>query len=158
MSEIGEMRGHYFEEFEIGDTVVTAEHVVTAEEIMAFARLSGDDNPMHTDPEYTKTHMFGQPVAHGLLILSIASGLAWQLGFMRHTALAFRDLEWKFSRPVFIGDRIRVKAEVIQRKAIRRLGGGAVIFEIKVLNQDDDVVQRGKWNVLVKSKVRRGES
>ncbi len=151
MSEARKERGRYFEEFELGDTMVTQEHVVTEEEIMAFARLTGDDNPLHTDHEYTKTHMFGQPVAHGLLVLSIASGLSWQLGFMQETVLAFRSLEWKFSRPVFIGDRIRVKVEVYQRKAMPRLGGGAVIFDVKVLNQDDDVVQRGKWNVLVKS-------
>jgi 3-hydroxybutyryl-CoA dehydratase len=152
VSETGNEQGRYFEEFEIGDAMVTAEHVVTEEEILAFARLSGDDNPMHSDPEYAKTHMFGQQVAHGLLILSIALGLAWRLGFMRETVLAFRSLEWKFSLPVFIGDRIRVKATVYQRKAMSRLGGGAVIFDAKVLNQDDDVVQRGKWNVLVKSK------
>jgi len=145
-------RGRYFEEFELGDVMVTEEYVVTEEGIMAFARLTGDDNPMHTDPDYAKTHMFGQRVAHGLLVLSVASGLAWRLGFMQDTVLAFRDLEWKFSRPVFIGDRIRVRAEVHQRKAMSRLGGGAVIFDIRVLNQDDDVVQRGKWNVLVKSK------
>ena len=151
MSEARKERGRYFEEFELGDTMVTQEHVVTEEEIVAFARLTGDDNPLHTDHEYTKTHMFGQPVAHGLLVLSIASGLSWQLGFMQETVLAFRSLEWKFSRPVFIGDRIRVKVEVYQRKAMPRLGGGAVIFDVKVLNQDDDVVQRGKWNVLVKS-------
>lgn len=151
MSETRE-RGRYFEEFELGDTMVTEEHLVTEKEILAFARLSGDDNPMHSDPEYAKTHMFGQQVAHGLLILSIASGLAWQLGFMRETVLAFRSLEWKFSRPVFIGDRIRVRAEVHQRKAMRRLGGGSVTFEIKVLNQNDDIVQRGQWNVLVASK------
>lgn len=152
MSKTENEQGRYFEEFEIGDAMVTAEHVVTEEEILAFARLSGDDNPMHSDPEYAKTHMFGQQVAHGLLILSIASGLAWQLGFMQETVLAFRSLEWKFSRPVFIGDRIRVKATVYQRKAMPRLDGGAVVFDVKVLNQDDDVVQRGKWNVLVKSK------
>lgn len=151
MSEARKERGRYFEEFELGDTMVTQEHVVTEEEIVAFARLTGDNNPLHTDHEYTKTHMFGQPVAHGLLVLSIASGLSWQLGFMQETVLAFRGLEWKFSRPVFIGDRIRVKVEVYQRKAMPRLGGGAVIFDVKVLNQDDDVVQRGKWNVLVKS-------
>ena len=107
--------------------MVTEEYVVTEEGIMAFARLTGDDNPMHTDPDYAKTHMFGQQVAHGLLVLSVASGLAWRLGFMQGTVLAFRDLEWKFSRPVFIGDRIRVRAEVHQRKTMSRLGGGAVV-------------------------------
>ena len=145
-------RGRYFEEFEIGDAVVTGEHIVKEEEIMAFARLTGDNNPMHTDPEYAQTHMFGQQVAHGPLVLSIAVGLAWQLGFMQGTVLAFRDLEWKFSRPVFISDRIRVRAEVHQRKAMPRLGGGAVTFDVRVLNQDDEVVQRGKWNVLVQIK------
>ena len=146
---MSQTKGSYFEEFEIGDAIVTEERVITEKDIMAFAQLSGDDNPMHTDAEYAKTHMFGQRVAHGLLILSIAQGLAWQLGFMRETVLAFRDLEWKFSRPIFIGDRVRVKAEVAQRKAMPRLGGGAVIFDLKVLNQDDEVVQRGKWNILV---------
>ena len=152
---MSQTKGSYFEEFEIGDAIVTEERVITEKDIMAFAQLSGDDNPMHTDAEYAKTHMFGQRVAHGLLILSIAQGLAWQLGFMRETVLAFRDLEWKFSRPVFIGDRVRAKAEVAQRKAMPRLGGGAVIFDLKVLNQDDEVVQRGKWNILV---ANRGES
>jgi 3-hydroxybutyryl-CoA dehydratase len=152
---MSQAKGRYFEEFEIGDAVVTEERVITEENIMTFAQLSGDDNPMHTDAEYAKTHMFGQRVAHGLLILSIAQGLTWQLGFMHETVLAFRDLEWKFSRPVFIGDRVRVQAEVAQRKAMPRLGGGAVIFALKVLNQDDEVVQRGKWNVLVANK---GES
>lgn len=152
MNQTSNKQGRYFEEFELGDEMVTEEHVVTEQEIMTFARLSGDDNPMHTDPQYAKTHMFGQQVAHGLLVLSIASGLAWQLGFMQGTVLAFRDLEWKFSRPVFIGDRIRLQAEVCQRKAMPRLGGGAVILDIKVINQDDEVAQRGKWNVLVKSK------
>ncbi len=152
MSETVQERGRYFEELEIGDTVLTGEHVLTQEEIMAFARLTGDDNPLHTDEAYAQTQMFGRPVAHGLLILSIASGLAWKLGLMRDTVLAFRELEWKFSRPVFAGDRLRVKAEVHQRKAMPRLGGGAVIFDVKVLNQDDDVVQRGTWNVLVKNK------
>jgi len=151
MSQTEKARGRYFEEFEIGDAMVAGEHVVTEEEIMAFARLTGDDNPMHTDPEYAKTHMFGRQVAHGLLVLSMALGLSWQLGFMQETVLAFRDLKWKFSRPVFIGDRIRVRAVVHQRKAMPRLGGGAVILDVRVLNQYDDVVQRGKWNVLVKS-------
>ncbi len=58
MSEARKERGRYFEEFELGDTMVTQEHVVTEEEIVAFARLTGDDNPLHTDHEYTKTHMF----------------------------------------------------------------------------------------------------
>lgn len=145
-------RGLYFEEFEIGDEVVSSGRTITEADVVAFASLSGDWNPMHTDIEYAKTGMFGQRVAHGLLVLSIASGLAVRLGFMEETVLAFRELTWKFSRPVVIGDTVRVRAVVHQRKAMPRLGGGAVVFDISVLNQCDEVVQHGPWTVLFKSR------
>ncbi|HIP96361.1 MAG TPA: dehydratase [Anaerolineae bacterium] len=142
----------YFEEFEIGDEVVSSGRTITETDVVAFAALSGDWNPMHTDAEYAKTGMFGQRVAHGLLVLSIASGLAVRLGFMEETVLAFRELTWKFSRPVMIGDTVRVRAVVHQRKAMPRLGGGAVVFNVSVLNQRDEVVEHGKWTVLFKSR------
>jgi len=149
---IAPARGLYFEEFEIGDEVVSSGRTITEADVVAFAALSGDWNPMHTDAEYAKTGMFGQRVAHGLLVLSIASGLAVRLGFMEETVLAFRELTWKFSRPVMIGDTVRLRVVVHQRKAMRRLGGGAVVFDVSVLNQRDEVVQRGQWSVLVKSR------
>jgi 3-hydroxybutyryl-CoA dehydratase len=97
--------------------------------------------------------MFGQRVAHGLLVLSIASGLVIRLGFMEETVLAFREMgEWKFSLPVFIGDTIRVQVTVVETNPMRRLGGGLVRTRVEVLNQEDKVVQRGTWGVLVKSR------
>jgi 3-hydroxybutyryl-CoA dehydratase len=145
-------RGLYFEEFEIGDEVVSLGRTITETDIVAFAALSGDWTTIHTDAEYAKTTMFGQRIAHGLLVLSITSGLAARLGFMEGTVLAFRELTWKFSRPVMIGDTVRVRAVVHQRKAMPRLGGGAVVFDISVLNQRDEVVQHGPWTVLFKSR------
>jgi len=150
--EMTPAHGLYFEEFEIGDEVVSSGRTITETDVVAFAALSGDWNPMHTDAEYAKTGMFGQRVAHGLLVLSIASGLAVRLGFMEETVLAFRELTWKFSRPVMIGDTVRVRAVVHQRKAMPRLGGGAVVFNVSVLNQRDEVVEHGKWTVLFKSR------
>ncbi len=114
-------------------------------------RFSGDWNLIHTDVEYSKGYMFGWRVAHGLLILSVASGLAVRLGFLEGTTLAFRGLEWKMQRPVFIGDTIRVRLTVESGKAMARLGGGLVNFKIEVLNQNDEVCQRGNWEMLVKS-------
>ena len=61
-------------------------------------------------------------------------------------------LEWQFRRPVFIGDTVRVVAEVSEKKPMKRLGGGLVTLKAKVLNQKDEVVQRGTWTVLVRSK------
>jgi acyl dehydratase len=145
--------GLYFEEFEAGQTATSVGRTVTEADVVAFAALSGDWNAMHTDAEYAAQHPFGQRVAHGLLCLSIASGLATRLGVLEGTALAFRELgSWKFSLPVYIGDTIRVRATVTETKAMRRLGGGLVTLKVEILNQEDRVVQRGTWGVLVRSR------
>lgn len=145
-------RGLYFEEFEIGQAITSVGRTVTEADVVNFAALSGDWNLIHTDAEYAKTSPFGQRVAHGLLVLSIASGLAVRLGFLEGTTIAFRELgEWKFSLPVLLGDTVRVRATVAELKPMSRLGGGLVTFKVEVLNQDDKVVQRGTWSVLVKS-------
>jgi acyl dehydratase len=145
-------QGLYFEEFAVGQSITSAGRTVTEADVMAFAGLSGDWNAIHVDAEYAKQGLFGQRVAHGLLGLSMASGLAVQLGFMRETVLAFRDIgEWKFSLPIYLGDTIHIRATVVETKPMARLGGGMVTFKVELLNQEEKVVQRGTWTVLVKS-------
>lgn len=145
-------RGRYFEEFEVGDQVVSHGRTVTEADIVAFAALSGDYNQLHTDAEYAKDTIFGERIAHGLLGLSIASGLAARLGFIEGTAEAFRGLNWKFRGPIKIGDTIHIKAQVARKKEMQRLGGGIIVFDVAVVNQRDETVQKGQWTVLVKSK------
>lgn len=143
--------GLFFDEFEIGDSVTSVGRTITETDIVNFAALSGDWNLIHSDAEFSKSQMFGQRVAHGLLVLSIASGLAVRLGFMEETVMAFRGLEWKFTKPVFIGDTVRLRVTVGEKKEMRRLGGGLVNFTLDVLNQKDEVVQRGVWEILCKA-------
>jgi 3-hydroxybutyryl-CoA dehydratase len=145
-------RGRYFEEFAVGDTIVTAGRTVTEADIVHFAGLSGDYTQIHTDAAYAASGMFGQRVAHGLLVLSIASGLAVQTGMVEGTVLAFRELVWKFSRPVAIGDTIRAEIEITETKPLARLGGGSIDMKVNVRNQHDEIVHRGNWIMLVKSK------
>jgi acyl dehydratase len=145
-------RGRYFEEFQIGDVVVSAGRTITEADVVAFAGLSGDFTHLHTDAEVARQGMFGQRVAHGLLGLAVASGLTAQLGFIEGTAMAFRELSWKFSLPIFFGDTIHVEATVNELKAMRRLGGGSVALNVKLINQDAKVVQRGEWVILIASK------
>ncbi len=145
-------RGRYFEEFEMGGTVVSAGRTITETDIVNFAGLAGDYTQIHTDAEYAREGVFGQRVAHGLLGLAVVSGSLAQLGFIEGTVLAFRELTWKFSQPIFIGDTIHTTATVSELKAMPRLGGGAVTFDLRVINQEDKVVQRGKWVVLIASK------
>lgn len=146
-------QGLYFDEFALGQSITSAGRTVTEADVVAFASLSGDWNSIHTDAEYARQAPFGQRVAHGLLGLSIASGLATRLGFMEGTVLAFRELgEWKFSLPIYLNDTIRLRATVSELKAMARLGGGLVTFKVELLNQKDEVVQRGTWSVLVKGR------
>ena len=149
--ELIAQKGLFFEEFEVGQTITSVGRTITEADVVAFAALSGDWNPIHTDAEFAATDPFGQRVAHGLLCLSVAIGLANRLGFVEGTALAFREIgDWKFSLPVFFGDTIRLRATVIETKPMRRLGGGLVNLKVEILNQDDKIVQRGTWGVLVK--------
>ena len=150
MAHLTRQSGLYFEEFEVGDSIESVGRTITEADIVQFAMLSGDWNQIHTDAEYSKEQMTGERIAHGLLVLSIASGLAVRLGFMEETVMAFMGLEWEFRQAVKIGDTVRVKATVAEKKEMRRLGGGYVWFKMEILNQNDQRVHRGKWKVLVK--------
>ena len=146
-------RGLYFEEFEVGTKVITAGRTVTESDIVTFAGLSGDYNQIHTDAEFSKANGFGARVAHGLLVLSIASGLVVQTGVMEGTIIAFREVNnWKFSKPVFIGDTVHVEVETTATKALPRLGGGSIVIELNVKNQNAETVMKGTWTALVSSK------
>lgn len=143
-------RGKYFEEFEVGQKVITPARTVTEADITNFAGLSGDYTQIHTDAEFSKSIPFGQRVAHGLLVLSIASGLATRVGLLEGTVLAFREItEWKFSRPTLIGDTVHVVLEVTDKKSFPRLGGGLVSIVLDVKNQKNESVMKGTWSVLV---------
>ena len=145
-------RSLYFEEFEVGQTIISAARTVTEADVVGFAALTGDWTSIHTDAVYAAQHPFGQRVAHGLLGLSIASALAARLGFVEETVLAFREIgQWKFSLPIYLGDTIRMRATVAGTKPMRRLGGGLITFKVELLNQNDKIVQRGTWGLLIRS-------
>ena len=146
-------KGSFFEEFEVGQTGTTATRTITEHDIVAFAGLSGDFNLIHTDAEFAKTTPFGRRIAHGLLGLAIASGLAVQTGVLGANVIAFREVgEWKFIKPIFIGDTIHVDMEIVETKAFPRLGGGLVTMAAAVNNQSDETTMKGLWSLLIKSR------
>lgn len=146
-------RGMYFEEFQPGQKVISAARTVTESDITTFAGLSGDYNQIHVDAEYSKHTPFGQRVAHGLLGLSIASGLAVQTGVMEGTIIAFREInEWKFIRPIYINDTIHVEIEILETKGLRRIGGGSILISLDVKNQTGETVMKGTWSALIASR------
>lgn len=147
----GSSMGWHFEDFEaFRDAVETPSQVVTAADVLAFAQLSGDTNPLHVDPEYAKKTPMGQPVAHGLLVLSIATGLSAQAGQMQGTALAFLGMEsWTFLAPVFFGDSIRLRWSVAETRRTSSGKSGVVKRQMQILNQHDEIVQTGIFSTLV---------
>src|SRR3990170_662632 len=146
-------RGRYFEEFATGQQLRTPARTVTEADIVTFAGLSGDFNSIHTDDVYAKDSPFGRRVAHGILGLAIASGLAVRTGILEGTVLAFREIgEWKFSLPVYIGDTIHADLLVEEVKPLPRLGGGSVELVFEVKNQSGQMVMKGRWTVLVQSR------
>ena len=145
-------KGLYFEDFTVGTRLRTAGRTITEADIVAFAGLSGDYNQIHTNAVYAAADTFGRRVAHGLLVQSIATGLAVQSGVIEGTVLAFRELDCKFSLPVYIGDTVHVEIEIVEVKALPRLNGGNVTMKFTVVNQDSAAVQRGNWVMLVKSR------
>jgi acyl dehydratase len=147
------MTGQYFEEFQVGQKITTVGRTISEADIMNFAGLSGDTNQIHTDAEYSKGTQFGQRVAHGILGLSITSGLAWRTGVLEGTVIAFREVkEWTFIKPIFIGDTIHAVLNVSETKAMPRLGAGLVTIQFDVKNQAGDAVMKGAWTVLVMAK------
>lgn len=145
--------GLYFEEFKVGEKITTGKRSVSADDIMTFADLTGDNNRIHTDAEFSKTGPFGQRVAHGLLGLSIAMGLAWKTGILDGTVMAFREInDWKFIKPVFIGDEVHADLNIVETKPLPRIGGGSVVLAAELMNQKDEVCMKGNLNILVMSK------
>jgi len=146
-------RGLYFEEFQVGQKIVSPARTITETDIVNFAGLSGDYMQIHTDEEFAQSTPYQKRIAHGILVMAVASGLAARTGVLEGTVLAFREImNWKFVKPVFIGDTVRVELEVIETKEMRRIGAGAVEIELRVINQSQDIVMRGVWNILVSLK------
>ena len=143
-------RGLYFEDFQPAQIIITAGRTVTEADVVNFAGLSGDYNQMHVDEAYSQKTGFGKRVAHGLLVVSIVSGLAVQTGVMEGTVMAFREInQWKFAKPIFFGDTVHAVLEVREKKEMRRIGGGSVTIDLDVINQNDEVVMKGDWVVLI---------
>ncbi|MER3426207.1 MAG: acyl dehydratase [Thermoleophilia bacterium] len=146
-----EMRRLFYEDISIGDEDQSTGRTVTEADVVSFAGLSGDFNNMHIDEEFAKKTVFGTRVAHGLCVLSIASGLWFTMP--RLATIAFMGLEdWRFSDAVKFGDTIHITRKLVEKREHKRPNMGFLIFEVSVYNQDNKVVQKGKWVILVQRK------
>ncbi len=144
--------GLYFEELNIGDEFISPGRTITEADVCMFAGLSGDYNPLHTDQEYAeKETVFGTRIAHGMLGLSILTGLIGRIGVSEGTAIAFLGFEdWKFTRPIFFGDTVHLKLSIVDKKETSKPDRGIITRQLDLINQKGEVVQTGISKLMVK--------
>jgi acyl dehydratase len=140
-----------FDDLVIGDEWESPCRTVTEADVVAFAGLSGDFNPIHVDHEQARRSPFGRPIAHGLLGLALASGLA--SAAPRVDTMAFLAiLDWKFLHPIVFGDTIQVITRVVALEPRSRGRRGVVTWHRRLINQHGKTLQEGTTQTLVRSR------
>lgn len=138
----------FYEDFKVGDEWETARRTITEADVVMFAAMSGDHNPIHTDEEFAKKTAYGTRLLHGPAGFVIATGLESRLGIKEGTAIAFLGMTWDMKGPIRIGDTIRVFEKVTNMRETKKPTSGIVFFHVAILNQHDEVVQEGEWKVM----------
>lgn len=147
----------YFDDVEVGQEWRSLGRTITEADIVGFAGLSGDFNPIHIDHTFAKTTPFGKPIAHGLLVFSVASGLSLFAPPMR--TLAFLQIrEWFFREPVFVGDTVYALTKVLEKKERSRGRRGEVAWARAVVNQAGKVVMEGVSLTLVEGRAAKAKA
>jgi len=147
----------FFDDVVVGQQWQSPPRTVTEADIAQFAQLSGDFNPIHLDEEFAAQTAFRQRIAHGLLGLAIASGLGWQCPPMR--TLAFLSLqEWHFRAPIFIGDAVHLACKVLGKEERGRGRRGLIVWQRRLINQEDKVVQEGVTKTLVEGRGKENKA
>ncbi len=141
----------YFEDVRAGDTFESPTRTITETDLVDFARLSGDFNPLHTDEEFAETTEYGHRIAHGALVLSIVTGLRQRMGLFDRTIIGLLEIRsWRFLKPVFIGDTIQAVTVIKELRETSKSDRGLMIQGIQVLNQHGEVVQEGEFVMLIR--------
>jgi acyl dehydratase len=146
----------YFDDVAVGQHWESLGRTITETDIVNFAGLSGDFNPIHIDHEFARTTPFRRPIAHGLLVFSIASGLGMHCPPMRTLAVV-KIQDWQFKGPIFAGDTIRVRGEVINKEVRSHGRRGVVTWHRQIFNQEGKVVQEGTTVTLVEGRAARAD-
>ena len=131
----------HWEDFHVGDTVVTRGRTVDIGDITSFAGLTGDHYPLHTDEEFARTTRFGTRIAHGPLVFAIGVGLVGLSGFYGNAIIALVEIQnLRALKPVKPGDTLRVHAEVVETTLRSNPKYGQIAVRYRVENQNSEEV------------------
>lgn len=124
-----------WEDIRIGETY-TFTKVITKEDIVTWVEMMGDDNPVHVDEDYAATTRFGQVIAPGLMVAGLISTIMTKATFGN----VYSGQTLKFIKPVFVGDIITARAEVIDKLEEKH----RVVIKTECFNQNDELVITGE--------------
>ncbi len=145
-----QFRGRNFDQFNLNEEFETAARTVTEADVVGFAGISGDYNPLHTDEDYMKDGPFKGRIAHGMLLASIATGQANQLGIFEGSSIAVLSMTLKFTGAVKFGDTVRTVLVCKEKKESSKPDRGTATFDVRMLNQRNETVMESQWAVLLK--------
>jgi len=137
-----------FNAYTVGEVIPAPSRTVTEADVVNFAGVSGDYHPLHLDETHARASEFGERIAHGMLTMSIMSGLMFSAGISSPYSMGFLGLnDWKFAAPVYLGDTVTVRIEVANKRETRRGDRGVVTFRLQIINRtrDDEVACEGDW-------------
>ena len=141
---------YFFEDFEPGQVFMSQARTITESDVVSFASWSWDTNPVHTDAVSAEAGRFGQRIAHGLLGMSVAMGLASRIGVFERCSIALLGVDgWRFERPVLIGSTVRCRVEITAVRATSTGESGVLSRRFTLIDQDGQVLQQGDIALLV---------
>ena len=134
-----------------GQSLTTPGRTIGAGDINLFAGLVGVFTPIHVDEVFAKASQFGTRIAHGPLAMATAIGMLTQTGILGERVIALLNLNWDFCGAVKVDDTIRSRVTLERQRPTSKPGRQVANFVFEVINQDDQVVQRGRMLVLVRA-------
>ncbi len=145
-------KSKYFEELVVGEEFRSPSRTIAEYDLYVFAGLTGDLTDFHISTEAAKSSVFGQRVAHGMLLVSIANGLYNRIGITDETGMALAGIEWRFLGPGFIGDTVHLVASVKEKRDVSKKDRGLVFWDARLVKQDGTTLCQGQMVRMVRRK------
>ena len=147
----------YYEDLTEGQTFTSPARTVTETDLVSFAMLSGDWNPIHTNQEFAQETYYGKRVVHGVFGISMMTGLLDRTGLFDGSAIAMLGIrDWTFKGPIFVGDTIHFEMEIVSKRLTSKEDRGIVDRQFRLINQRGETVQEG--NIAIMLRLKAGSS
>ena len=140
----------YYEDLTEGQTFTSLARTVTETDLVSFAMLSGDWNPIHTDQEFAEKTYYGKRVVHGIFGISMMTGLLDRTGLFDGSAIAMLGIrDWNFKGPIFVGDTIHFEMEIVSKRLTSKEDRGIVDRKFSLINQRGETAQEGHIAIML---------